>query len=305
MVIMEFKNKNEEYTYNAMQSGKYSIASLDLLNCVDKIKLSDNTKSHIEYTNELLFEYLRDIYALKEETPGLKEFLVALKAADVIDNQSLEQENSFLLGLYMQTIEETAQQKLEQYFKNNVKINKELLKDLAKTLLTGTSTKPEGIIRESNEKFVGRMVNGEPIISYFPIDYHDIDEGLTRVSEIYNERLAGETYDNLFMQPFLIHGLFGALQMFGDGNTRMGRLHQHMLLWQLINERTEYNFDSPPLFFSRAYYPFRGDYRALIANLVKNGDSEAWNEWFLFNLKRLEDQIFQNNEHVLELKRNL
>ena len=103
----------------------------------------------------------------------------------------------------------------------------------------------------------------------------------------------------------MIHGLFAALQMFNDGNTRMGRLIQHVLMWKLVNEQTEFSFDKPPIYATRSYYPFRGEYRSKIASLVIDNNNEAWEKWFDFNLKRIEDQIFMGNENLVELKRRV
>lgn len=302
---MEFKSKAEENVYNAMKSGKYSIASLKMFENIEKIELSKNIVDHIEYTDALFDEYLYEISEMKEQKPGLEEYLNALKAGDIIDNQCLEMEDSFLIGLYKQISQETAIDKMIEYAKNGIHITSNMYNVIAITLLKGTSTKENEIIRETNEKYVGYIQDREFKISYFPIDFTETAEALNRLSELFNNRLSGETFDNLFIQPFLIHGLFGALQVYGDGNTRLGRLNQHILLWQLINERTKYDFDLPPLYATRSYYPYREEYRSKIKDLVVNGDNEAWNNWFLFNLKRLEDQIYKNNENILTLKRRL
>lgn len=302
---MEFRSKVEEEVYNAMKSGKYNIASLNMFEKINEIELTKNVIDHMEYTEELFQEHLYELNELNTQKPGLKEYLLALKAGDILDNQSLEQENSFLLGLYMQTLEETAVDKMIKYAKNNTDLTNETIKDLAHTLLKGTSSKNIEVIRSANRTYVGRYENGERVIDYFPIDYTETDECLNKLAEFYNNLLQGKIYENIFVQPFIIHGLFGALQVFGDGNTRMGRLHQHILLWQLINEKTKFNFDMPPIYVTRSYYPYREEYRKRISNLVTKGDNDAWNEWIQFNLKRLEDQIFNNNENIISLKRSL
>ena len=296
----------EKEVNEAMQSGLYSIADLSMFDQINKIDIGDNLQMHLEYTNDLLKEYLDEIMELEGKKPGLIEFLKAIKEGDVVDNHSLEKANSFLVGLYSQMPKQTAMEKLIKYYKNGKEITSKNFLGLHNTLLYGTSfNDEESSFRTNNSKFVGRIVNGERIIDYFPIDHKDIREASSKLVEIYNTRLSSDGFDNVFFQPFLVHGLIGALQMFDDGNTRLGRVMQHALIWQLINERTEFNFELPPVYATRSYYPLRCKYRELIAMLVKENNSAAWNKWFDFNLDRIEDSIYAGRENVKLLKRKI
>ena len=303
MTTMEIVEKEIN---EAMASGLYSIADLSMFDQIEKIDISENLQLHLEYTNDLLKEYLEEILELEGKKPGLIEFLKAIKEGDVSDNHGLEKENSFLIGLYSQMPRETAMEKLIRYYKNKKPLNNKKFFDVHNTLLYGTSfDEYESSFRIHNTKFVGRIVNGDRVIDYFPIDYNDINEAAKRLTDLYNMRMNSVSFDNVFFQPFLIHGLIGALQMFDDGNTRLGRVVQHSLIWQLINERTEFNFELPPVYATRAYYPLRCKYRELIARLVKENNNAAWNKWFDFNLDRIEDSIYAGRENVKLLKRKI
>ena len=61
------------------KSGLYTIASLDMFNQIEKIVIEENLQLHLEYTNELLKEYLSEILELEGSKPGLIEFLKAIK----------------------------------------------------------------------------------------------------------------------------------------------------------------------------------------------------------------------------------
>ena len=300
---MENRSDIEREIKEAMESGKYKIAGLDMFDMVDEIKLSENLKNHMKDAENYFYEYLDDISMLKDSKPGLSEYLNAIKAGDIIDNQSLEKENSFLIGLQMQIQREAAIDKLIRYSKEGKEITKKDILRVHNTLLRGTSSEENKLVRDKNDKFVGHFEGNTRVIDYFPIDYRDINVALQKLADLYNARLSGEVYDNVFIQPFLIHGLYGAVQAFSDGNTRFGRIMQHVLMWQLINEKTNFNFDLPPIYATRCYYPLRGKYRGLIGDLVKKNDEEAWNEWFLFNLNRIEDQIDRSNENINMMKR--
>ena len=78
----------EKEIKEAMESGKYKIAGLDMFDMVDKIKLNDKLKSHMIDAENYFYEYLNDITMLKDSKPGLNEYLNAIKAGDIIDNQT-------------------------------------------------------------------------------------------------------------------------------------------------------------------------------------------------------------------------
>lgn len=306
---MEYRSDVEREIKQTMESGKYKIAGLDMFDIVNNIKINDKLKSHLKNAENYFYEYLNDVMMLKDimmqrnSTSALDEYLKLIKSADIVDNQSLEKENSFLIALHRQLQRETAIDKLIRYAKEEREITGNDILKVHNTLLKGTFSEDDKLIRDRNDKFVGHFEGTERIIDYFPIDYKDINVAIQKLADLYNARLSGEGYDNVFIQPFLMHGLYGALQVFSDGNTRFGRIMQHVLMWQLVNERGEFNFDLPPIYATRCYYPFRGKYRGLITDLVRNNDEESWNNWFLFNLNRIEDQIDSSNENINLIKR--
>lgn len=284
------------------QSGEYSIATIEMFDKVKELEMNERLYSRLKYTDEVLKEYLEEIMELDASKPGLLEFLKAIRVADVIDNQSLEKENSFLIGLYSQLSRETAMGRLIKYAKSGKELVGKDIFSLHNTLLYGTLSEDVSSLRTENSTFVGKYGTNGPEIDYFPIDCKDVKEAASKLADIYNNKLDGEIYDNLFIQPFLIHGLFGALQLFKDGNTRMGRVMQHALLWRFINQQTTYSFDSPPIFATRSYFPVRYDYRSKINDLVTLSDNNPWYQWFDFNLNRVEDIIYVNRENIKELK---
>ena len=288
---------------DARESGLYSIASVDMFSIVDEIDIYDKIYLHMEYVDMLLKDYLDEIETLGSDKDGVYEFLRALRVGDVVDNQNLENKNSFLIGLYSKITRETAMGKLIKYANNDKKLVIDDLFDIHHTLLARTSSSGIESIRKDNDKFVGRIVNGKPEFDYFPMDYSDIMVAAGNIVNLYNDRLEHEGFDNVYLQPFLIHGLMGGLQIFSDGNTRMGRIMQHALIWQLINEKMQFNFEMPPMYATRSYYPVRFQYREKIAKLVNDGSNKTWNDWFDFNLDRIEDSICADTENIKVLKK--
>jgi len=289
-------------------TGKYPTVSLDVIQTDKNLKLSDDVLEHLNDTQACLKENYLDVIASFEGTkPGLREYLNSIKLSDIMDNQTMEKENSFLLGLYMQTNKQSAIDKIIKKMKSKGMITANDIINIHNTLLYGTSSENDEKIRSHNYKFVGRKYkSGKIEIDYFVLDYKDIKEATRALADIYNQPLEIENIDsNVFLRPFIIHGLYGALQIFEDGNTRMGRLMQHALMWKLINEQMGFSFAQPPIYATRAYYPMREKCREKIKNLVVENNNEAWCDWFHFNLDRIEDQMYASYENIKSLKRKI
>lgn len=302
-MIMDKKKTMLKEIRDARESGLYSVANLDMFNILDSLDIFDCVFSHMEYVDSLLKEYLEEIESLGNDNNGIIEYLRALRVGDVVDNQNLENKNSFLIGLYSKITRETAMGQLIKFANDGRMVTNSDFFDIHHILLTKTSSSGVDSIRMDNDKFVGRIVDGKPEFDYFPIDCCHVMEATDKIIDLYNNRLSKDIFDNVYLQPFLIHGLLSGLQIFSDGNTRMGRIMQHALIWQLINEKTDFNFIMPPLYATRSYYPVRFQYRKEIANLVSDGSNKNWNAWFDFNLDRIEDSISAGCENIKTLKR--
>lgn len=273
-------------------TGKYPTVGLEVIETVKNLRISNDVLDHVKDTQLRLKEnYLDVICSFSGTNPGLKEYLNAIKASDIMNNQTMEKESSFLVGLYMQTNKQSAIDKLIRKLKTKGIITDKDIINIHGTLLYGTSCENDEKVRTHNYKFVGRKYqSGKVEIDYFVIDHEDIPEANRALAEIYNKPLGIEEVDsNIFLRPFIVHGLFGALQIFEDGNTRMGRIMQHTLMWQLINEQMGFDFEQLPIYATRAYYPMREKCREKIKNIVVENNDQAWSDWFHFNLDRIED----------------
>ena len=104
-----------------------------------------------------------------------------------------------------------------------------------------------------------------------------------------------------FVRPIVYHGLIAALQLFNDGNTRYGRLFQHVELWGMLSQYDDTKTELPILYATRQYIPHRNEYRKLIQDIVTKKDDEAWKEWISFNLKRLQDGMYKSEEDLKQI----
>jgi len=280
-----------------MASGKYPVANLELFDSIKKLDLASDTqiKNGVECTHDLYIEYLKNIRdSLTKYQQG--EFAKTLKNMDIIDNQALEKEDSFLVALSM-GVSGDRKYAINEMIKNyGNKFDKSKFVKYHDLLLKGTSSYDKLGLRDANTKFVGNWPQGqeEPNISYFPIDYRDIDKAIDKFISYYNNHINDTTNDyDKYIKPIIYHGLIAALQLFNDGNTRYARLFQHVELWGMLNNYEESKTDLPIVYGTRQYFPYRSDYRNLIEKIVQQKDEEAWKKWIVFNLHRLQDSMYK------------
>lgn len=282
-----------------IKSGEYKVVDLEFLKKVHDIKLRKEVLEEQKGFLEVYKNYLENIKTLPDDILPL--FFKTIKNDEIVSNHSLEKINPFAVSLLMLKEKKTALDKLLEIDKPLT--SNDFLK-LHYTLLKDTPTSLEKVeFRSENNIFVGSYVNGIRQIEYFPINYKLIPDAVKLILDYYNyEEL---DIEDSFIKPFIIHGLVSGIQIFKDGNTRFARMLQHAVLYESTIKFIDSSLTSPALYSSKTYYPYRGKYRYLIKNLVALNNDEAWNNWFLFNYHRFEDQVMVSEENIRELKKIL
>lgn len=292
--------KAEQEFEQAVKDG-VPIVTMNVFDQLDNYVPSDRIKNNIDYTIEIYTDLINRLKELPEEAQ--LEFLTLLKEADIVDNQSIEKENSFKI---------TMRSKLEKYFaidylleKQKTALTKDDLVAIHDQLLSGTSSEDLKGLRDNNLKFVGRISQtptkyGNKIIDYLPIRYTEIDVALEKFLGFYNGGVKPNNQYDVMLIPMAYHGIIAILQLFKDGNTRLGRLLQNAEMYKLMNEVTGENLPLPLVYATRQYANYRNKYRGLVTNIVVQNNAEAWDEWFNFNLSRLQDGIYFNDQMLTE-----
>lgn len=293
-------NSYKDFIQNAIASNDIPVAGLEMFDSIKNIKLSDFTIDHTRDTLELYKEYLSEIMKLGEEYRN--DFLRTIKFSEIIDNQSLEKEDSFLMVLYMQTVGENC---IDYLLENDIKnINRDIFVEAHKHLLRGTKSQKfsNKDYRTDDNTFVVRKEAGNYIARYRAIPHKDIEEGIYRLLKLIK---SDSCTDEVFLKPQIVHGMVAGLQMFDDGNTRFARILQNIMLFEATKDNLNVSINSPALYGTRSYFPYRDKYRELIGEIVLNPNSDSWNNWFNFNLNRTEDQLFFLGNKVEQYKRIL
>ena len=228
-------------------------------------------------------------------------YFLQVKSEDIINNQVVEKENSFLLALYYKTHPKNAMDEMIRCCNSEITAS-EFIK-IHDKLLDGTSSEDQKGLREDNLKFVGTYVAGQRQIDYFPILEKDIVKALREYLSLINDKKRVQSKEDAFLKPIIYHGLLAALQLFKDGNTRYARLIQHINLWYYTNQTLGYDFSLPTVYATKQYAAGRASYRGLIKSIAITENDDAWNNWIIFNLKCLQNNIWVNQSNIETLKR--
>lgn len=299
------KEDLEYFQVKDLKEAREKIVDVRLFDYIDDIKLNNDVERLMNFTKELYLEYIEEILKYNKETQ--ETILKALMNSEIIDNHGLERENVNFLRIYNETHHSTAIRYLvRKLLKENILLNDAIIKKAHEILMRGTSngnTINEGF-RTNNHHYVGYIEDNKPVINYFPISHDDIKESINLLCKYFNTPITHE--EELFIKPFIMHGLIAVLQVFEDGNTRLARCFQHITLQDLTNKTIGndlFELPLPAIYFSKNYVPYRKEYRELLASIALNPNNEAWNEWISFNLHRMQDRIFANEDSLTLLKR--
>lgn len=272
---------------------------MELIERINEINLNDYNKDLLDSINEKYYNYLEQISQFDEKM--LNYYLNTIKQSEILNNQQSENESSLLISLYNNMHRVNSIDKIIKLLSDKDDLTKEDLQSLHKTLMQGTSYEENSYnFRSDNNKFVGSFnADNTKRIDYIPIEYEKIPENINKILEILNDK----KIDNVFINPFIFHGVVAVMQPFDDGNTRLSRLIQHAKIWKNTNYLYGKNFRAPILYISKNYLITRGKYRELITLLANEKDNNIWNKWFEYNFYMVDEQLYYLNNSIELIKK--
>lgn len=223
----------KESVQKMRESGEVPTVDLRIFDSIYSLPFSNFVIDHENDTEQIYKQYLNDLLELKNDELNL--YLNAIKSVEIVDNQSLEKEDSFLISLYMQTKQTNA---IDYLLENGYVLNKDTFVNAHKLILTGTSSQQfaDKDHRTDDEAFVVRIENGITKIRYFALPCINIEEAIDKFIEFYNSDIYN---DRIFLKSQIIHGLIATLQLFDDGNTRFARILQNLKLAELTSKKIQ------------------------------------------------------------------
>ena len=280
-----------------IESGEVPVVDLSIFDCLDNLIISDENKKNAEKTIQ---EYKDLLGMLKALPPVLRNKFLEVSQNDyIVQNQVLEDEDSFLISLYREIDCTSALEKTIDHYGRP--FDRKTFIENHDLILLNTSKEDQIGLREDNLKFVGTWKNDERKIQYFPIVSDDVDKALDIFLEYYNDNInyIDNEYDAI-IRPIIYHGLLSALQLFKDGNTRYARTIQHVELWGLLNNLISREVPLPLVYATRIYS--NPEYREHIRDIAINNDN-CWDEWIDYNISKIRDSIGQRENYTKGLQR--
>lgn len=273
------------------------IVDIRIFDYIDDLVLDNKTLDQLDYTIDLYQEYLSFLLSFNKNS--LEAVLKSLRNIEVIDNHVVENENYNLLLSYQETHHSSAINYLiKKLYVDKEEISPVILAKCHEILMRGTSNEDDILsrFRKGNMHFVGYLEQGHHVIQFLPISHDEIKLALQLFCSYYNQ----EENDKMisYIKPFIIHGLLASLQVFEDGNTRAARCMQHIKMFEVTRNLFQVPLNLPALYFSKTYIPYRKEYRDLISKLAINPSIQTWNEWIVFNLRKVQDQIYFNSNNL-------
>lgn len=295
VIITKNKEEIEKEILTLIKTGKAKQVDLSLFDDIYNLKINTDTFLLAKDVLELYKQYLNIIKKFKDME---RYFLLALKENDIIKNHELENVPSIVTSMYLKAKFPSAIDKLiKDKEKNKIHTKADFIK-VHKLLVSWLEDDQN--LRTDNTSYVGNNINGIRSINYIPIDYKFIPSAINEILAIYNNDNINNEED-ILIKPIIIHGLIAALQCFRDGNTRLSRVYQHVMLWNYTNKYID-PICHPALYTSESI-SIMDNYRDLITDLAINSSNDTWNKWILNILLRFEKQIYINQDNIGEISR--
>lgn len=274
----------------------------EILNSVKCLEILPEVKEEIAITNENYLNYINKIKMLEET--DYKYFIETMKLEEKIRTQALEEDikklnvvEGFMNPKIRKDSIEYINEKINSY--GNLIIPN--IKRVHSIVMDGVSLEKEkNKSFRVKDVFVGYYDNNLPVVQYIPPKPSEIEEYMKEILDWLNNSKCECEEEFCFLNPIITHALIAILQPFHDGNTRVGRLVQYASMMHHHNIIHNYKFNSPIIYLSREYQPFRASYRENIANIAMDPSNDTWNQWILFNLYRIQDRILYANNFIDE-----
>jgi len=262
----------------------------DLLEYVDKIKLTDDVLYHLADVNESFEEYLKTLGKYTSYDDGSVLFYWMDNTQKELISSSKVEENIFVFSN-----EELLNGNL---FFDSLAINQKRIKDIHKFVCEHSTTNDNTLVGEyrKNSVWVGNIYrDGTKDIIWWGPKAEDIDRFIKSYIEFYKKTSIKEIYSNPFLKAALAHLLFVRIHPFGDGNGRVSRIIQNLSFTSNINKVYGTKLKLSPLNISANININQYTYAKTIDNIefdIEKYDNEAINKWLDFILNMYDEQLY-------------
>lgn len=270
----------------------------NLLEYVDKIKLSKLVLAHMQETNENFEVFLKKLREFSGQDITnlvylwLDNSMKELVSSSEIENQRFWFSNQDLLAYDL--------------FFDRLNISEQRIKNIHKYVCehSKTGAKRVGEYR-IKDTWVGLNVkNGQDIIYWWGAKPEDIKPFMKSYLEFYKNLSVNQLYSNPFLKSALAHLLFVKIHPFEDGNGRTARIIQNICFTSAINRLYDTKLKLSPINTSINIKTNQLTYARSINNIDFSMDSdnnEAINSWLDFILNMYDEAMYYGKNHLPRL----
>lgn len=274
---------------------------------INKIKISDKVKDHLDYTVECFFEYLEKI--LKYDVKYINRYWIYLLYNELKSNQAIEDYNPHNIDKIP-----------DRLLSDNLVMSNKKIHELHDIIMQGTN-KDGFEYRKTPVKISSIKPNGDETVFYYGVNHEDVDKFMADFIKAYNHigynflKEYINIYKNTnsqkerdevllksaFLKSALLHLLFIRIHPYRDGNGRTARVLQNLEFIGYLSKINGVNLKLSPINLSRSIHKNKITYVNILDNLSFNNiddDNELINKWFDFMLNMADEQIYMSSNQA-------
>lgn len=262
----------------------------ELLEYVDRIKLTSKVSSHLTEVNHSFEEYLKTLgkYTSYDDASVLFYWLDNTQK-ELISSGKVEGQK------FVFTNEELLNGNL---FFDSLNISQKRIKDIHKFVCEHSSTNKNILVGEYRKQPAWRgniLADGRKDIDWWGANPEDIEKFIKSYIEFYKKNSLKEVYANPFLKAALAHILLLRIHPFGDGNSRTSRIIHNLSFTSSINKFYGTNLKLSPLNISKNIHVNQATYSKKVNGIsfsLEEFNNDAINDWLNFILNMYDEQLY-------------
>ena len=246
----------------------------------------DSLSTLLPDTHLLLYRYVRKEAVLSSQIEGTQSSLSDLLLFELDEAPGVPMEDVVEVSNYVAALEHGLRRLREGFPLCN-----RLIREMHAELLAGArgSDKAPGEFRRSQNWIGGRRPG---TARFVPPPVNAVLDCMSDLERFFHERRSGLP---VLLRAGLAHVQFETIHPFLDGNGRVGRL---LIVLMLCHDRV---LQEPLLYLSLFFKRHRDDYYALLNEVRRTGDWEAWLEFFLDGVAQTSEEAVSTAQRLLAL----
>lgn len=254
---------------------------------VDKIKVNDMVKDHLQYTEDEFIEYIEKIS--KYDMDYINKYWIYLLYDEMKSNQAIE-------DYHPHNIDKIP----DRLLSNNMVMTNNKIHELHDIIMQGTNK--DGLAyRDRSVRVSSIRPNGEEEIFYYGANHEDVDRFMNDFVKIYNHIDNKYIEQSSFLKSALLHMLFLRIHPYRDGNGRTARVLHNLKFTASLSRFYGVSLKLSPINLSDSLNINKITYVNNMNRFAfnnKDDDNEHFNKWFDFMLSMADEQIYKRSQQV-------